>query len=223
MTSDADAAASTDETYDRLLERVRRLTHVESARGVLSWDQQVTMPEGGTPARSKQLSALSTVHHDLLTDPELGDLLEELGHANLDGERAAVVREVRRDHDRATAVPRDLVEKLSEASTEALGAWEEAKAEDDFDAFAPHLERLVDLNREYARHVDPDRDPYAVLFEEYEPCLSMERVEAVLSDLRETLVPLVARVRESDADLTTDAFVGGGHSYDEATQEALSR
>ncbi|WP_049982881.1 carboxypeptidase M32 [Halorubrum sp. BV1] len=216
----ADDASDAPDAYDALLDRVRRWNAVGSAAGVLGWDQQVMMPEGGTPARSRQLSALSSVRHEMITDAETGELLDRLADADLSDKQAAVVREVSREYERADAVPRELVEEISEASTEALQAWEAAKAEDDFDRFAPHLQRHVELKREYAEHIDPDRDPYAVLFEEYEPCLSMERTEAILDELRETLVPLIDAIRESDADLAVDTFEG---QFPEDDQEALAR
>ncbi|MUW14047.1 carboxypeptidase M32 [Halorubrum sp. CBA1125] len=215
-----DQTADAPEAYDALLDRVRRWNTVDSAAGVLGWDQQVMMPEGGTPARSKQLSTLSSLRHDLLTADETGALLDALDDADLSDEQAAVVREIRREYERADAVPRELVEEISETSSEALQAWEEAKAEGDFEAFAPYLEKHVELKREYAEHVDPDRDPYAVLFEEYEPCLSMERTEAILDELREALVPMIDAIRASDVDLAKDTFEG---TFPEADQEALVR
>ncbi|MFC6770398.1 carboxypeptidase M32, partial [Halorubrum pallidum] len=149
-----------------------------------------------------------------------GELLARLADVDLSDERAAVVREVSREYERADAVPRDLIEEISETSSEALQAWEAAKAEDDFETFAPYLEKHVELKREYAEHVDPDRDPYAVLFEEYEPCLSMQRTEAILDELRETLVPLIDSIRASDAELAVDTFEG---QFPEDEQEALAR
>lgn len=217
---DTDGASDGPDAYDALLERVQRWNAVGSASGVLGWDQQVMMPEGGTPARSKQLSALSSVHHDMVTADETGELLDELDDADLTDEQAAVVREVRREYERADAVPVELVEEISETGSEALQAWEEAKAEDDFDEFAPYLEKHVELKREYAEHIDPDRDPYEVLFEEFEPCLSMERAESILTELREALVPMIDDIRESDVELAVDTFEG---TFDEETQEALSR
>jgi carboxypeptidase Taq len=214
--------ATSDEApdaYRDLLQKVQRITNVGNASMLLSWDQQVTMPEGGTPARSQQLSALSAVRHDLLTEDELGDLLDELEAEDLTEDQAAVVREVRREYDRATAVPTELVEEISATASEALPAWEEAKAEDDFEAFAPYLEKHVELKREYAEHIDPDRDPYEVLFEEYEPCLPLDQAEEILTEVRDALVPMIEEIRESDADVTTTAFEG---TFDEDVQEELS-
>ena len=215
-----DDGSDAPDAYDALLDRARRWNTVGSAAGVLGWDQQVMMPEGGTPARSKQLSTLSSIRHDMLTDDETADLLATLEDADLTDEQAAAVREIRREHRRAAAVPAELVEEISETGSEALQAWEQAKADDDFETFAPYLRKHVELKREYAEHIDPDRDPYEVLFEEYEPCLSIERAEAILTELREALVPMIDAIRESDRELAVDAFDG---TYPTDTQEALAR
>jgi carboxypeptidase Taq len=212
--------ATEQSRYDELLDRVQRLEHLRSAGGVLGWDQQVMMPEGGTPARAKQQSALSAVTHDLLTSDDLAADLGALDDASLSEDQRAVVREVRREHERAVRVPGDLVEEISRATSEALDVWERARADDDFDHFAPKLEELVELKREYAEHIDPDADPYAVLFADYEPYLDLETAERVLGRLRDELVSLIDAIGDSDVDLATDAFEG---TFDPDAQEAASR
>jgi carboxypeptidase Taq len=206
------------ETYEQFLEHVRQYSYLTDASGLLGWDQQVTMPEGGTPARSKQQSALSTLAHDMLTDEQLGTWLADLDGAVTE-DRQAVVREMRRKHERATRVPEELVEELSEATTTALPVWEQAKAAGEFSQFEETLAEIVDLRREYAAAIDPDRDPYAVLVEEYEPYLPLADIEAILDTLREELPPLIDAIRDSDADLA-EPFPD---TYAESSQEALVR
>ena len=211
-------ATGVDETYEAFLDHVRQYQYVGDAQGVLGWDQQVKMPEGGTPARSKQSSALSTLGHELLTDDQLGEWLDELDGA-VDDEQQAVVREVTRQHERANAVPEDLVKRISETASNALPVWEEAKANDDFSAFEETLEETVALRREYAEEIDPDRDPYEVLFENYEPYIDIETAESILEELREELPDLIDAIGESDVEMA-DPFPG---SYDDETQEDLVR
>ena len=211
-------AESVDETYEAFLDHVKQYHYVGDAAGVLGWDQQVMMPEGGTPARSKQSSALSALSHELLTDDELSAWLDEL-EGDVEDERAAVVREVKRQHERAVAVPEDLVTRISEATSNALPVWERAKAESDFSAFEETLEDLVALRREYAEAIDPDRDPYEVLFEDYEPYIDIDTAEAILTELREELPALIDAIAESDVEMA-DPFDG---SYGEETQEELVR
>ncbi|CAI48563.1 metal-dependent carboxypeptidase [Natronomonas pharaonis DSM 2160] len=197
----SDADASTPTAYDDLLERYRRATYLSDANGVLSWDQEVMMPEGGTPARSKQRGAVSAVAHDVLVDEETADALDALDGVDLTDDEAAVVREIRREHERKARVPTELVEEISTATSEAHPVWNEAKAADDFDAFAPTLAELLDLKRRYAEHIDPDADPYATLFAEYEPYLDLSTAERVLEELRDGLVPLIDAIGASDTEL----------------------
>jgi carboxypeptidase Taq len=204
-------------TYEDFVDHVRRIKYVGDAAGHLRWDQEVMMPEGGTPARSKQLSTLSGLRHELLTEDAVADWVGELDGADLDAEQAAVVREVRREHERARSVPDDLVEELTAATSNALPVWEDAKAAGDFDQFAETLADLVELRREYAAAIDPDRDPYAVLFENYEPYLGIDTAEALLAELREGLVPLIDAVTSSDVELA-DPFDG---EYPQTDQRGL--
>jgi carboxypeptidase Taq len=220
MATDASAAAKTPAVYDEFLEIVKRYKNLGYASGVLSWDQEVMMPEAGTPARSRQTAALSAVSHEILTGDDLGDCLDELEDAELSGEQQAVVREVARQRERATSVPTDLVEEISQKTSEAHPTWKEAKAEDDFETFAPALEELVELKREYAAHIAPDQDPYETLFEEYEPYLGLDTAERVLERLKAELPPLIDAVRESDADLALDSFDG---TYDTDDQMEFVR
>jgi carboxypeptidase Taq len=215
-----EAAGDERPTYDRFLEKVRRIENLAAGASMLRWDQEVKMPDEGIEARSQQLSTLSAVIHEEFTDEEMGDFLDELEGSDLAPDERAVVREVRRQYDRKTRVPTELVEEISRTTSEALPEWEEAKAEDDFSIFAPVLEELLDLKREYAEQIDPDADPYAVLFADYEPYLDLETAEEVLARLREELVPLIDEIADTDRELETDAFAG---EFDENVQEELAR
>ena len=213
----ADATQTT--AYEDLVERYERISNIENAAGVLNWDQEVMMPAGGTPARSAQLSALSATSHELLTEEAMGEALDAAESADLTGEEAAAVREIRRQYERATRVPTDLVEEISKTTSEALPIWKEARAGDDFSKFAPVLEKLIGLKRDYAEHIDPDRPAYEVLFEDYEPYLGLDTAEEILERLREELVPLIDRVGASDVELARP-FEG---EFDADTQEELTR
>jgi carboxypeptidase Taq len=206
------------DAYGELLTRYERVANLGNAAGVLGWDQQVMMPDGGTPARAAQLSTLSSVRHEALTDGGLSRALERAENEALGDEERAVVREVRRQHDRAVSVPGDLVEELARTRAEATSTWREAKEADDFDAFAPTLERLRELQVERAEQIDPGKSPFEVMYEDAQPYLPLSEVESVFDRLREGLVPMIEAIRESD-----DLASPWKGSYDEGTQMAFSR
>ena len=206
------------DAYETLVDHVQQTTYISDATQLIGWDQQVTMPADGTPARAKQLSALSSVLHERQTDETLGEALAALEDADLTDEQAAVVRETRESYEAATRVPESLVRKRTELSAEAQDAWESAKADDTFEQFAPVLERRRELERERADHLDPDREPYRVMYEGLEPAFPEPLIESIFTDLREHLVPLIESIRASPVTLA-DPFE---ETYDEATQEALN-
>ena len=204
--------------YEQLLDRQRRITNLRNGAMHLNWDQQVVMPEGGTPARSQQLSALSATAHELLVADEVGEWLAELDGADLDPEQAATVREIRRDHERAANVPSALAEEITQVGSENQRIWQEAKAEDDFARFAPRLERMRDLQRERAEQIDPESSPYTVLYEDSNPYIPLAQMTEIFETLRAELPPLVAEIRAADRELA-DPWEG---EYPEANQRALS-
>jgi carboxypeptidase Taq len=202
-TSDADPDSENPEppaAYEQLLDRYGRISNLQQASMFLGWDQQVMMPEGGAPGRSRQLSAISATTHDLLVDDAVGDWLAELDGADLSDEQAANAREIRRRYERAADVPADLVERITRTGAENQKIWREAKADDDFGRFAPRLERVRDLGVERAGYVDPDASPYEVMYEDSHPYIDLETMEGIFDRLRAEIPDLIEAIRESDAE-----------------------
>ncbi len=177
--------------YDDLLDLVKEQGVLGSVQGLLSWDQEVMMPAGQGQRRAEQRSAVAGLVHDLARRDEIGELLEEIELEELTQEEQAQVREIRWSYDRATSVSKELVRETERATSEAQEVWKEARADDDFERFAPHLERVTELKREYADQIDSDRDPYAVLFDDYERDISLETVERILSSIKKGISSLI--------------------------------
>jgi carboxypeptidase Taq len=210
--------------YDTILDHSEQIIDLEKVDQLMRWDSDVEMPPGGTPARNSQRTTVSRRREALMGSDDLGRALNRVDEDSLAPGEAANVREIRRWYDITSSVPEDLRDELATTTAEAHEAWKEAKEADDFDRFAPLLEKHIKLRRQWAEHVDPDADPYEVLWKnklgyESQPYIDMDTVEEVFADLRETLVPLIDDIQSSDADVTTDAFAG---TYDPATQRALN-
>ncbi len=185
---------ATNKHYTELIKRIRAPHILGSVGGLLSWDQEVMMPAGGADHRAEQSSVVASLGHELFTSKRIGTLLKKLETAVLDEDQRAVVREVKRDYERAVKVPQSLVEELARVESKAQVVWIDAKAKSDFSLFAPYLERIVDLKRQYAKAIDPAADPYEVLFQDYEAHMPLAQASANLRDIRDALVPLIKRI-----------------------------
>ena len=108
---------------------------------------------------------------------EVGEWLDELEAAGLDGLDAEIVRVARRDFDRARRVPGELAAEIERASSEGQTIWQAAREADDFAAFAPALRRNVELAREYAACFDDFARPYDALLADYDFGLTAARLQ----------------------------------------------
>ena len=222
------ASQPVEQAYRTVLRHSQRVIDLEKTNQLLRWDSDVMMPEEGTPARASQRTTLSDARHRYLTDDELGAALDELADADLDEERAAVVREVRREYTTAASVPDELNERISEITSRAHEAWKTAREANDWSQFGPVVAEHVEAKRDWATHVDPDGDPYAVVWSQRtgylaQPHIPLETVDRIFTRLREGLVPLIEAIGESDADLATDALHSEDDAFDVATQKRLNR
>ena len=186
---------------EELKEHSRELTNLGTISGLLGWDQEVMMPEEGINARKQQLRVLSGLQHDMITSEELANILDSIEPGKLDEEDFSVYREVSRDHERASQIPRELQQDISEKSSETVKIWQKAKEENDFETVRPHLEELVELKRQYAKEIDNTREPYEVLFEGFEPYIPFEDVVKVMDKLGNELPELLEKVEKGQENI----------------------
>lgn len=182
--------------YDQATQRLSDLSAIEEALGILQWDQEIVMPSGAVGARGRQISTLSVLAHERLVDPHFALLLAQLGaDASLDEVQAANVREALRDQKRALRIPADLVRAWGQATVQAHEVWVHARKAKDFSKFKPDLENLVVLAKQRAAAVDSSKPAYDVLLDEFEPDMTMARIDPVFDRLKAFLIPFLKRVR----------------------------
>ena len=155
------------------------------------------MPSEGAGSRARQLGTIARLAHERSTAAELGAWLDELEGAELGERERDVVRLARRDWERASKVPNELAGELSRAHAEGQDVWQRARAEDDFAAFAPYLERNVELARAYGECVaGPGESAYEGLLGDYDFGLRASELSRIFSELAKALPPLLERARQ---------------------------
>jgi carboxypeptidase Taq len=185
------------ETWTDLESRMRDLSALARVSSLLNWDQETYMALQGADARGRQAAIMGVVRHERLTDPALGDLLEQAAAEELDESRAAMVRNLRRDRDRAVKVPAQLIRRLAIAQARGSTAWRVARAEADFELFRPALEEVIAVKREEAAAIAVDGERYDALLDVYEPGMRVTTLEPLLGGLRDELTALIARVGDA--------------------------
>jgi carboxypeptidase Taq len=198
--------------------QISELRHLDHTIALLDWDEETMLPTAARVGRGEQLATLEGIRHALLVSDRLGDLVEEVAAQSEGNERLGrelfLLRRLRRH---ALALPEDLVRHFANAKSQSLGAWEEARKKDDYAIFAPAFDRLLALLRERAHALAAGSEPYDALLDEHEPGMTRARLDPVLDEVRNALVPLV-RAAEPRA-----GRLRGTHRFAEAGQWDLCR
>jgi carboxypeptidase Taq len=186
--------------YEDLEARFVELHNLGHAQAMLGWDEATMMPRGGGEARGQALATLAGLAHERLTAPEVRALLDA---AEDTGERLgpwqrANLREMRRIHTRASALPESLVRAWEIATIRCEQTWRTARADNDWNAVAGELEQVLMLARERGAALGAQLDlaPYDALLDGFEAGTRASEVSAVFAELKDFLPGFLAHVLE---------------------------
>ena len=207
--------------YATLTRLFGRIGAIEDAAGVLGWDQQTIMPDGAAPGRAEQLATLRGLAHELLVAPATAGLLAAAADVGLGVWERANLREMRRRHAHATALPGDLVEASSRATSAAEMAWREARAKSDFALLLPALAEVLRLQREIgaAKGAALGLSPYDALLDQHEPGLRQAAIDPLFDCLRREIPELIRAARAHQAEQPAPTPISG--RFPPAKQKAL--
>ncbi len=183
---------------DSFLARLRRLDSLAQISSLLSWDEQVNLPPSQASAkqRASQSATLAEARHREFTSAEFVRNLEKLEtEANPeDADLQVILRETRRDLDRALLIPSAFVARRTAAHSAAYHAWKDARAGNDFSAFAPCLKENLKLAAEEASLTGYADNPYDYHVDLHDPGMDAATIRRLFRELRAGLVPLAERI-----------------------------
>jgi carboxypeptidase Taq len=186
----------------KLVELAAELEDLGHISAVLGWDQQINMPPGGTEERGLQSAAIGRIMHEKITSDEVAqlieDLVEEVGDLEAETDEARMVKVSKRAVEKRTKVPLSLLMENIQATTMAHEAWVKAKKQSDFSIFQPHLEKIIDLRKQYADLFKPYDHVYDPLLDDFEPGMKTAEVQEIFNKLRPQQVELVAAIAEKE-------------------------
>lgn len=214
--------------FKELRGRCEELAALNSAAGLLGWDQNVYMPPAGAEARGRTLAVISEIAHHKLTNGEMGSLIASLydwaqakGH---DSFEASFLRAIKRDYDQEVKIPAALVKEISLATTASFEAWHKARKASDFAMFAPHLEKIAALNLRKAEALGFEKSPYDALLDLYDAGTRREKLDAIFAELTAGLKPVIKAINERADKVSSAPFKGDFAAADQLKlTEEISR
>ncbi len=184
--------------YQTLEARAKRVADIQGALAILGWDSQTMMPKGASEVRGEQLATLGQMAHEIVTAPDVDDLLSEAeaDGNGLDPWQTANLKKMRLAQRRAAAIDPALVSAIAKATNRAEMIWRTARADSDFSTLLPHLDEVFKLERERAIALGEAFDvaPYDALLDCYEFGLRREAIDPIFDRLASFLPDFLEKV-----------------------------
>ncbi|MDN3647473.1 carboxypeptidase M32 [Reinekea marina] len=192
-------------SYASLEKTFYRLAQLDHAGAMLGWDQQVMMPSGGNDARGRALAELSVLTTEILQNPALADdfARAEQEQTKLNTWQLANLKQMKKEWQHATAMPKALVEAISIATNECEYAWRTMRADNNWADFEPMLQKVFDLTKEKAQALNSAlgaengyANDYEAMLDIFDPGTKMSRIDPVFAELKETIPGLLQQITE---------------------------
>lgn len=175
---------------------------------VTGWDSNTEAPRGAFARRAEMLGVISGELFKLRTSEEYQEVVNSLFESldELDDITKREIKKAKKDLDKIIKIPQNEFVEYQKLINLSQKVWEDAKENDDFDAFKGNLEKIVAFNKKFIEYYEIDDHPYNVLLDEYEDGMSMKEYDNFFNTLKEDLVPFVKEVLNSGKVLN-DAFI----------------
>lgn len=194
---------SLESRYLKLKEHFKNARVLESCAELIGWDERTYMPPGGADLRALQNSALSKIHHEIVTQVWLEDTLLEVDSESKglpdNSDIRVNVKEWLRVFNRAKKIPTSLVEEISKTIVYSQQAWQESRSLNDFGVFQSWLIKIIDLKRQQAKCLGNGSVEYDSLIEDYEPGAKSVELDAIFYPLKNSIIDVLKKTSNCDA------------------------
>lgn len=186
----------------------QRVVQSERALQIISWDWRAMTPRAASPGRAGAIGAVSQLNYDALTDPTgrtaLAHLLEH--QEGLAPDLVARIKELKKQSDHKAAIPPALFAEFTLYQAQSESAWEQAKRQNDWPSFEPHLQRMFDYTNQFIDLWGWEGSRYNALLGFNEEGMTTGQLDALFDTLKQGLVPLIAQVRGANVSID-DSFL----------------
>lgn len=184
-----------------------KMEYLSSACGVLEWDTEVYIPSKGVPYRSEIMGYLSGELYKLQTSDTIKEFIDYFSQFDdLDDITKAMVRDTKKNYEETKKIPQDRFVEYSMLVSNSGPVWRKAKAESNFNIFKPYLEKIVDFEKEFIGYLGYKDNKYNTLLDLYEPGFTVEKLDNVFGELKESIIALLDKIKASDVIIKDDCF-----------------
>jgi carboxypeptidase Taq len=197
--------------YERILEKYKESTILDSIWKVMSWDTYTALPSGAVSQRAEQNAVFGKFITRLITDEEMGRLLNEIGqrdaYTSLGKLEQRNVDLIKETYDLWTQLPEELRGRRFKQRTITNNARERALAKNDWSIFEPELKVMFSVMQEMSEHlmeVTGVTTHYDVQVDWFQRGIRADQYVKIFDELKKKLPQMIEKYAEVSGSVRAD-------------------
>ena len=95
-------------------------------------------------------------------------------------------------------IPSDFYKEYVRIIQTSNKVWEEAKKNNNYELFKPHLKKVIEFTKQYYKYIDNKSNLYDVMLNEYEYNMTTNIIDKLFNELKDYLIPLIKEVKTNN-------------------------
>lgn len=189
------------------LQEIKEIELLNEALALLEWDSQTGMPEASSGFRGETVGYLSGMAFERSVGPKVQEAIayfdthsDELSEVGL-----AVYKKVKEEYELNHSIPTDRMQAYNTALTNAHTSWLQARKSKDFAMMKDEIKTIIDFLKEFIPYwKKSEATDYDVLLNQYEPGLTVEKLDQIFDQVKTGIMEIRATVSEKGIAPRTD-------------------
>lgn len=181
----------------KLLRDIEYIKH--TLNGVVYWDKITNMPRGGIDYRSEVIGYFAEELYKKFSSSKLHKLVsyfEKKYDKNI--KIMAMIRRIKRNYIYVNSIPKNIYRDYIAHISISEAIWQEAKEKNNFDIFAPYLEKIIDYFKKFTNYWGYTDNPYDALLNYYEEGINTKLIEKMIPELKSFAIDTLSKIKTNN-------------------------
>ena len=199
---------TTNELYKRYKDYYKKFKGYRILFSILEYDNSTIAPIKSLDEKSEYTNFIFEDYMKLKKSNDYINLINELDSKKdrLNPQFKRIAYLAKKELDQEEKVPLSKQVELNKLTAKAFLTWNEAKAKNDYNIFAPSLEKIINLVKEITLlRGETDGNIYNTLLDDYEEGITTTELDSFFNALKSKIIPLLKRIKESNV-VINDSF-----------------
>lgn len=201
---------------------LKQYESLQQAINLIYWDMRTNMPPKAGNSRGEVLKYLSEESFKMITSTKINEFIKDLSkyRDKMTPVELRILEELERKYNQTKKIPQDRYVAYVGVCSNSELAWEKAKNNNDLEIFKPHLEKIVEFQKEFINYWGFQKDKYDTLLDKYELGLTTEKLYKIFSELKAGIIEILNNVKESNKKINNKFLFG---NFNIEKQKELSK